>query len=141
MRLDAPRSLAAALVADAARLGPVRVVLRGCGGCAEAFCRASALRLEDGWLHVQEPAVHVHVPIAALSGATLYDAGSEAHPHRPSLWLHGRSGAPVLILVLDQTAGEEWVQQEAAFHALRARWGARVPFGPDDAEPAARVLH
>jgi hypothetical protein len=140
----APRTVAA-LVAAAAGLGRVRIMLRSCGGFAEVFCAAGALRTAGEWVHLQEPGVHLHVPIATLTGASFHEAGGDAHPARPSVWLHGRSGAPVLLLFLDQTSGAEWTGQEASFRDLRARWGAEVRFAPalpvHGDETRERVLH
>lgn len=139
-RLDAP-SAAAALLADAASLGPVRAILRSCSGFVELFCSAEAFEVRGGWLHVRQPTAHLHVQVPALAAAAFHDAGDDAHPGRPSLWLLGRCGSPCLLLILDQTEGEARERQETAFAALRARWGAQVVFGDEDHRAEARLLH
>ncbi|MCW5890043.1 MAG: hypothetical protein KIT14_05770 [bacterium] len=139
-RLDVP-SAAAALLADAASLGPVRAILRSCSGFVELFCSADAFEVHGGWLHVRQPTAHLHVQVPALAAAAFHDAGDEAHPGRPSLWLLGRCGAPCLLLILDQTEGEARARQETAFQALRARWGTQVAFHGGDAPAEDRLLH
>lgn len=128
----------AALLQEAASLGRVRAVLRSCSGFVEVFCSTAAFEVGPDWLTVRLPEAHLHVQVPALAGAALHEAGEAAHPERPSVWFYGRCGAPCLLLILDQTDGDERRRQEAAFRALRSRLGAHVRF----AEPAGeRVLH
>jgi len=84
---------AAALMRDAAALGPVRVLLRTCSSFMELFCDAASLEVADGWLTIRRPAAHLHVELRALRGACLLEAGGDAYPHAPSLWLVGRAAA------------------------------------------------
>jgi hypothetical protein len=138
--LDAT-SAARALLADAASLGPVRAVLRSCSGFVELFCSVGDFEVRGEWLHVRQPTAHLHVQIPALAAATFHDAGDEAHPGGPSLWLLGRCGSPCLLLILDQTRGEARARQQIAFDDLRARWGTQVVFHGADASAEARLLH
>lgn len=139
-RFDMP-SAAAALLADAATLGPVRAILRSCSGFVELFCSTDAFEVGSGWLHVRQPTAHLHVQVPALASVAFHDAGDEAHPGRPSIWLLGRCGSPCLLLILDQTEGEARVRQESAFEALRARWGTRVAFRAEAPVAEGRLLH
>lgn len=140
-RFDAT-SAAAALLADAASLGPVRAILRSCSGFVELFCSTDAFEVRGAWLHVRQPTAHLHVQLPDLASAAFHDAGEDAHPGRPSLWLLGRCGSPCLLLILDQTEGAARRQQETAFATLRARWGAQVAFRGDDTTAAeGRLLH
>lgn len=120
-------------------LGRVRAVLRSCSGFVEVFCSTEAFEVGPGWLTVRLPEAHLHVQVPALAGATLLEPGDAAHPDRPSVWFFGRCGSPCLLLILDQTDGEDRRRQEEVFQALRSRFGAHVRFaqGSDD----ARVLH
>jgi hypothetical protein len=129
----------AALLQEAASLGRVRAVLRSCSGFVEVFCSTAAFEVGPDWLTVRLPEAHLHVQVPALAGAALHEPGGEAHPERPSLWFYGRCGSPCLLLILDQTDGDERRRQEAAFRALRFRHGAHMSFvpAPDD----VRVLH
>jgi hypothetical protein len=131
---------AAALLREVRSLGPARVVLRSCSGFMELFCDVDAFQLDEGWLNVRQPGVHLHVPLPALEGACLLDAGGDAYPHAPSIWFLGRCGSPCLLMILDLASGDERVRQAAAFRTLQARWGERIAF--DAPEPAGdRVIH
>ncbi len=136
---------AAALLRDAAGLGPARVVLRSCSGFMELFCDLAACELAGDWLTVRRPDAHLHVQLPALGGACLLEAGGDAYPHAPSLWLLGRCGRPSVIVILDRTAGGRRATQAAAFARLRARWGERIAFAPpgggDQPRAQERVLH
>jgi hypothetical protein len=129
----------AALLQEAACLGRVRAVLRSCSGFVEVFCSTEAFEVGPDWLTVRLPEAHLHVQVPALAGAALHEAGAAAHPERPSMWFYGRCGSPCLLLILDQTDGDERRRQESAFRALRSRHGAHVRFAQPDAD--ARVLH
>ncbi len=132
---------AAALMRDAAGLGQVRVLLRTCSSFMELFCDAGSLEVVDGWLTIRRPAAHLHVELRALRGACLLEAGGDAYPHAPSLWLVGRCGSPSVIVILDATLGDERQQQAAAFRLLRDRWGERVGFETLAVSSDERVLH
>ena len=135
------QSSAAMLLRDAAALGQVRVLLRTCSSFMELFCDAGSLEVDGGWLTVRRPAAHLHVELRGLRGACLLEAGEDAYPLAPSLWLVGRCGSPSVILILDATADDDRERQAAAFRRFRDRWGERVGF--DDATTGAeeRVLH
>lgn len=130
---------AAELLRDAAGLGPVRVVLRSCGGFMELFCDTAGFELTGGWLTVRRPGAHLHVQLPALQGACLLEAGGDAYPHAPSLWLVGRCGGPCVIVILD--VAEDRERQAATFQSLRARWGERVAFADTADGHHERVLH
>ncbi|HEV7735193.1 MAG TPA: hypothetical protein VGR62_23685 [Candidatus Binatia bacterium] len=129
----------AELLREAESLGRVRAVLRSCSGFVEVFCSTEAFEVGPDWLTVRLPGAHLHVQVPALTGAALHEAGDAAHPERPSMWFYGRCGSPCLLLILDQTDGDERQRQEAAFQALRSRHGAHVRFAK--AADDARVLH
>ena len=132
---------AAALMRDAAALGPVRVLLRTCSSFMELFCDAGSLEVDGGWLTVRRPAAHLHVELRELRGACLLEAGDDAYPLAPSLWLVGRCGSPSVILILDATADDDRERQAAAFRRLRERWGERVGFDDSTTDTEERVLH
>jgi hypothetical protein len=132
---------AAALLRDAAGLGAARVVLRSCDGFMELFCDTACFELAGEWLAVRRPEAHLHVQVRSLRGATLLNAGSDAYPHAPSLWLIGRCGKPCVIVILDVTTGVERVRQMVAFSALRERWGEHVGFRRAPRTAVERVLH
>jgi hypothetical protein len=135
------QSPAAMLLRDAAALGQVRVLLRTCTSFMELFCDAGSLEVDGGWLTVRRPAAHLHVELRGLRGACLLEAGDDAYPHAPSLWLVGRCGSPSVILILDAAADDDREQQAAAFRRLRDRWGERVGFDDASAGAEDRVLH
>lgn len=129
------------LFRDVGGLGPARVVLRTCAGFMELFCDLAECRLAGGWLTVRRDEAHLHVPMAAVHSACLFEAGDQAHPHAPSFWLVGRCGKPSVIVILDVTDGAHRVRQEAAFRAVRARWGERIAFPQETGATPERVLH
>lgn len=129
----------AELLHEAASLGRVRAVLRSCSGFVELFCSTEAFEVGPGWLTVRLPEAHLHLQVPALTGAALHEPGDAAHPERPSMWFYGRCGSPCLLLILDQTDGDERTRQEAAFEALRSRHGTHVRFAA--VREDARVLH
>ncbi len=140
MRLER-EARAAALLRDAAALGPARVVLRTCCGFMELFCDTGCFELAGGWLTVRRPEAHLHVQVPAIQGACLLEAGGDAYPHAPSLWLVGRCGSPCVIVILDVAPDEDQARQAAAFRSLRARWGERVAFADAVGARDERVLH
>lgn len=124
-----PSPLIADFLADASGLGRVRAMLRNCSGMVEMFCSSESFLLTPHWLTVRTPVAHLHVQVATLCTAQLKDERADAHLQRQSIWFHGRCGSPCLILILDQTEGDERLRQEAAFEDLRQRYGERVTFG------------
>jgi hypothetical protein len=123
----------------AAALGPLRAVLRGCTGLAEITCSADDLLVTGGSLRLGGSGARLHVPLAALRSVRLVPAGTPRCTRHDALWFHGRSGAPCLLLALDQTDGDARLRQDAVFHALRVRWGTRLVLVPEPVPP--RVLH
>jgi len=132
-----PPPRGSALLAEAACLGPVRIVVRNPSGFVEVFCDSDSFRLSAGWLHICKPTTHLHVRLESLTEVLLLEPSPDAHPTRPSIWLVGRCGAPCLLIILDQTEGDARRQQERAFAALRERWGHRVPLE----DRGSRLLH
>lgn len=121
--------LLADFLADAASLGRVRAVLRNCSGMAEVFCSCESFVVTPQWLTVRTPTSHLHVQMASLRIAELKDGRASADLEHPSIWFHARCAAPSLLLILDQTEGEERRRQEIAFARLCRRYGERVTFG------------
>src|SRR5262245_47262663 len=89
----------------------------------------------------QAPCRSPHVELGGLRGACLLEAGDDAYPLAPSLWLVGRCGSPSVILILDATADDDRERQAAAVRRLRARWGERVGFDDSTTDTEERVLH
>jgi hypothetical protein len=107
----------------------------------ELFCDLGDCQLAGDWLNIRREVAHLHVQVAAVRGACLFEAGGDAHPDAPSLWLVGRCGKPSVIVILDVAEGARRVRQEAAFRALRARWGQLISFASGDEAAPAQVLH
>jgi hypothetical protein len=104
-------------------LGRARVVLRNPVGVAEAFVDLVRLELHDGWANLCVDAVHVHAQVQAIGGVRFVEPGATCGCKSPAIWFAGQSGSPLLLLVLDQTAGEERILQERAFERLRELYG------------------
>lgn len=107
-------------------LGRVRVVLRNPVGVVEVFADLGALELRDGWAHLCSEPYHVHLHCHTIAEVCFREPepGAEGSEAR-ALWFAARSGAPLLLLVLDQVRGAQAAEQARAFDELRRRHGPR----------------
>lgn len=118
-------------------LGRARIVLRTCNGLADVVCSTADLDVHSPWAVLSAGDASVHIELASLRCAELR-GGCAEHGTPPSICFVGRCGSPCLVVVLDRTEGAERTAQEAAFHALRRRWGTRISL---DAEHAIEGAH
>jgi hypothetical protein len=132
---------ATALLESTAPLGRVRVVLRNCTGLSEIFCSCEEFVVADRWLHLRTSGAHLHLQLSNVTGVRFLEAGDADHPRSPAIWFYGRCGTPMLLLVLDQTRGNERVEQLATFLALRARFGPCLVLGATAHQTPAGWLH
>ena len=103
------------------------MVLRNPVGLAEAFVDLGGLEIRDGWANLCTDAVHVHLQVTRIAGVRFRDGDTcDCSGDAPALWFAARDGAPLLLLVLDQTRGPDRIEQREAFDALRTSYGAML---------------
>jgi hypothetical protein len=104
-------------------LGRARLVLRNGVGLTELFVDLAALEVRGGWVHACVETAHLHAEVAAIAGVRFVEPGASCSCKSPAVWFAARSGAPVLLFVLDQAKGEAREEQERAFARLRDTYG------------------
>ncbi|MDG2305431.1 MAG: hypothetical protein P8R42_12450 [Candidatus Binatia bacterium] len=112
-----------ALLRDCRRLGPARLVLRNGVGLSEVFVDLEKIDLQEGWAHVVLPSTHVHLTPGALGAVAFRTVcGGNGH-HAPAIWLYGSEGAPLVMIILDQTTGEAAKTQSSRYREIAREFG------------------
>ena len=117
-------------------LGKARVVMRNPVGVIEVFGDLANLELRDGWAHLCTEPFHLHLHCHAIAEIHFRDPGTNAEETAArSVWFADRSGAPLLLIILDQTSGTKAAEQARVFGALHREHGSSRPLMSHDAVP------